>query len=30
MHALNPFKKCPTHTVDLANALDLDVKRGDL
>ena len=30
MHALNPFKKCLTHTVDLPNALELDVKRGDL
>ncbi len=30
MHALNPFKKCPTHTVALPNAQPLDVKRGDL
>ena len=30
MHALNPFKKCLKRTVDLPNALDFDVKRGDL
>ena len=30
MHALNPFKKCLTHTVALPKAQHLDVKRGDL
>ncbi len=30
MHALNPFKKCPTPTVALLNVQPLDAKRGAL
>lgn len=30
MHALNPFKKCPTRTVALPNVQLLDAKRGAL
>lgn len=30
MHALNPFKKCPTRIVALPNVQPHDAKRGDL